>query len=82
MPIELHVTAGPNEGQIFPLEEGAPVSIGRGEGAKVRITDPAVSRAHCVIEFSAGKALLKDAGSRTGTRVNGKQIGRTRAALR
>ena len=31
-------------------------------------------RAHCVIAFVGQKALLRDAGSKTGTRVNGKTI--------
>jgi pSer/pThr/pTyr-binding forkhead associated (FHA) protein len=76
MPTELQVTAGPNEGQIFVIDERSPATIGRGEGVTVRVNDPAVSRSHCVIEFAAGKAFLKDAGSRTGTRVNGKPIGK------
>ena len=70
----LLVVAGPDQGQVFPLEEGAKVVIGRGDTANFRVTDPAVSRAHCVIECSSGKAVLKDSGSKTGTRVNGRTI--------
>lgn len=76
MPIELQITAGPNEGQIFTFDETTPITIGRGDGMKVRLSDPAVSRSHCAIEFADGKALLKDAGSRTGTRVNGRTVGK------
>jgi serine/threonine protein kinase len=76
MPIELQVTAGPNQGQIFTFDESTPITIGRGDGMKVRVNDPAVSRSHCVIEFTDGKTLVKDAGSRTGTRVNGRSVAR------
>lgn len=74
MPIALRVTAGPNKGYVFSVDEGAPVSIGRGDGAEVRVSDTSVSRSHCILEFPAGKPVLRDAGSTSGTRVNGKTI--------
>src|ERR1700722_7843619 len=73
MPAELVVTAGADDGKVFILAEGS-VTIGRGDVAGIRVADPAVSRAHCTIHYTAGKAILSDAGSRTGTRVNGKAI--------
>ena len=38
------------------------------------IADPTVSRAHCVVEYYGGIAILKDNASRTGTRIDGKAI--------
>ena len=44
--------------------------IGRGEGADLRISDPAVSRAH--VRLSIGETIeVADLGSTNGTRVNG-----------
>lgn len=74
MSAKLVIIAGANEGQVFNLPEGKPISVGRADTAEFRVTDPAVSRAHCVIDYSGGQATLKDSGSRTGTRVNGKAI--------
>ncbi len=74
MSAKLVINAGPDEGKVFPLAEDSAFTIGRAETANIRLTDPAVSRAHCTIEYRGGKALLADCGSRTGTRVNGKPI--------
>lgn len=71
MPAKLTVIAGPDQGQVFNLADGAKVVLGRGDTANIRLADQAVSRAHCVVEYVAGKAILKDSGSKTGTRVNG-----------
>lgn len=49
----------------------AAVSIGRGPEAGLRLQDPSVSRIHCKVVVVAGKATLTDAGSSTGTLING-----------
>jgi serine/threonine protein kinase len=74
MPARLLIIAGPNQGQTLPLAAEGKFILGRGDTAALRLADPTVSRAHCLIECAAGKALLKDQGSRSGTRVNGKPI--------
>jgi hypothetical protein len=74
MSAKLLVIAGPNQGQIFELPDNVKLTIGRGDTAPVRLSDPTVSRAHCVLECSDGIAILKDCGSRSGTRVNGTPI--------
>lgn len=74
MPAKLHVIGGPAKGQVFNLPEDGNVVIGRGETATFRLVDPTVSRAHCAIEMSGGQGVLKDAGSKTGTRMNGQPI--------
>src|SRR5438132_251390 len=74
MSARLVVTAGDSEGQVLVLAQDARITIGRGDTADLRIADPTVSRAHCIVECSRGKAVLKDNGSSGGTRVNGKSI--------
>jgi serine/threonine protein kinase len=74
MSAKLVVVAGPNKGKEYELGEQAKVTLGRGDTAQVKLADPTVSRAHCVLDWISGKALLKDNGSKTGTRVNGKAI--------
>jgi len=54
--------------RFLPLT--APVSIGRGEGNVVRLTDDtAVSRSHAVVELKAGQPVVRDLGSANGTLV-------------
>src|ERR1043165_3210136 len=74
MAAKLTVTAGPDAGKVFPLDDGTQAMIGRGDTAVVRLADPAVSRAHCLIACADGNAILTDNSSRSGTRVNGKTI--------
>src|SRR5438046_1383321 len=74
MSAKLVVVAGPDQGQVFNLADDGQTVIGRGETATFRVSDPTVSRAHCLIESAKGKAVLKDSGSRSGTRMSGKAI--------
>jgi DNA-binding NtrC family response regulator len=71
----LVVIEGPDLGCEFdvPLRGGG---IGRGEGMAVQLSDLAVSRHHCSVEFSGGRFFLVDAGSRNRTVVNGQPITR------
>ncbi len=74
MPAKLTVIAGPSEGKVFTLSDDTKSIIGRGEAAQIVVLDPTVSRAHCLIEYFGARAVLKDNGSKTGTRVNGKAV--------
>lgn len=74
MPGQLRVSAGPDQGLIFPLPEGKPLVIGRGHSADARVNDARVSRVHCKVEIQGGAAVLTDAGSSTGTLVNGQPV--------
>jgi serine/threonine protein kinase len=74
MPAKLVVIAGPNSGQSFPLTEGLKITIGRGDAANIRLMDSAVSRAHCTVEYTLKATLIKDAGSKSGIKVNGKSV--------
>ena len=74
MAAKLVVLAGPEEGRIIEVPEEASTTLGRGDAAAIRIADGTVSRVHCSIEIYGGTAMLKDAGSKTGTRVDGKAV--------
>ena len=74
MPAKLIVIAGPDEGLVYPLEADEKVTIGRGEAASLRLADLTISRAHCIVEYESGIAIVKDNASKSGTRVNTKGI--------
>jgi len=66
----LVVLSGPLKDSIIPLSEGE-ITIGREASNTVAVTDPSVSRRHCVVREQDGKFLVRDLGSRNGTQVNG-----------
>ena len=50
------------------------VVIGRSPDAELRLRDPSVSRVHCRVSVVNGKVFLADAGSVSGTTVNGSSV--------
>ncbi len=70
----VHVVEGKQLGRTWNLVEGENV-IGR-TGCELVILDPAVSRAHAVLQLdpATGKWLLEDLGSTNGTRLNGVRL--------
>jgi len=56
--------------QSWNLHSGA-MTIGRGEESNAQVNDDRLSRKHFTITENAGKFVLKDLGSKNGTRVNG-----------
>jgi serine/threonine protein kinase len=70
---KLIVTAGPDKGLAFSLNPGDTVQIGRSQAATSRLTDPTVSRVHCEIEATNGKAVLHNI-STNGTIINGEAV--------
>jgi Nif-specific regulatory protein len=58
------------KGTLFPLDEPE-VQVGRDSSNQILLTDPSVSRAHCVMEATPVGYTLKDLESRNGTFVNG-----------
>lgn len=69
----LLVQGGGQKGHEILLT-GSSISIGRQEDSDVVIEDRLVSRRHAVVEKERGHWLLRDAGSRNGTLVNGERI--------
>jgi serine/threonine protein kinase len=74
MPIQLRVLAGPDKGRVFSMQESAKLLVGRGRAAAARLTDPRVSRGHCVIEVRGTRILLNDLESNAGTLVNSQRV--------
>jgi hypothetical protein len=63
-------------GEIIPLR-GDITTVGRGQGADIRLEDPSVSRLHAEIVRRGPYFYVADLGlSRNGTRVNGRPIAR------
>jgi len=69
----LQVVKGADLGRSAAVGSGS-MAIGRGPEAGLRLQDPSVSRVHCKIALVNGNAQLTDAGSSSGTHVNGTSI--------
>ncbi|MDQ1629818.1 MAG: segregation ATPase FtsK/SpoIIIE, family [Actinomycetota bacterium] len=74
--LELHVTAGVDAGSVHCLPPGEHV-VGRGVEAHVRLRDPTLSRAHCLIHVAAEGTYVTDLGSANGTYVDGTTVAAT-----
>lgn len=70
----LRVIAGPLKDNVIDLPPGE-ISIGRVAANQVAISDPALSRRHCLIaQGDDGRFKIQDLQSRNGTLVNGAVI--------
>lgn len=56
-------------GRSYPVHDEI-IVIGRGNDCSIRLEDPTVSKNHAEIYVKYGKIVIKDLGSRNGTRVN------------
>ena len=72
----LQITHGPDKGHTFALTQNAKELIGRGPNNSICVSDPQVSRLHCQVKVEGNKVLLTDAGSVSGTWVNGERVTR------
>ena len=68
---------GEQAGQDFRLLEGKNL-IGKASPADIVIRDAYVSAKHAVLEFTDGRYVLRDEGSKNGTFVNGERIADSR----
>jgi FHA domain len=70
--LEVVAAMGHEPGSTFDLAEGA--TMGRSDGAEIRVDDPFASSAHARI-FAQGEYMyLEDMGSTNGTYLNGRQV--------
>ena len=72
-PTHVAVVEGPNAGASAPLDE-APVLIGRGADAAIRLDDDYVSTRHARIASSGDQWFVEDLGSTNGTYVGSVRI--------
>jgi transcriptional regulator with GAF, ATPase, and Fis domain len=66
----LLVLSGPLKDSTIPLSEDE-LTIGRDASNGIAVTDPSVSRKHCLISRQDGGFRVRDLDSRNGTLVNG-----------
>jgi len=68
------VVSSPELGALRVVGQ-TPVTIGRGRGCQIRLSDPAVSKEHCrVATRPAGGYAIEDLGSTNGTLMNGRKL--------
>lgn len=63
----VEIIDGPDLGRRFALQAGTRNIVGRGTNVAVSLSDPFVSRTHCVLEVEGDKIWCQDLGSRYGT---------------
>ncbi len=66
----LRVTAGPDAGAEL-TSQGERVTLGSADDTGLRLTDPYVSRYHVEVEADDEGVVIRDLGSRNGTRAGG-----------
>lgn len=67
----LTITAGERAGSNIVLNPDQETRLGRGPECTVVLADTLCSRVHATIRYAEGRWLVRDAGSRNGTYVNG-----------
>lgn len=77
---ELLVLEGPLTGQRFAVTESG-LRLGRSSSCEITISDPALSRNHCLFELRDGAIWITDLASANGTAVNGTELGADSRAL-
>ena len=70
----LVVLSGPQFGEVFDLEAGKEILLGRHPDAHVWIRDEGVSRRHATLAVGENGAVLADLGSANGTWIEGARI--------
>ena len=71
---ELLIVTGQLAGRRFAIPE-AGLRLGRSSSCEISISDPALSRNHCLFELRDGALWVTDLASANGTLVNGKEVG-------
>jgi hypothetical protein len=75
MDAKLRVLKGPFSGETIQIQPGK-LLIGREEDCKLRLDGNLVSPHHCVLLLDEYTLRIRDLGSKSGTIVNGKRIGK------
>jgi transcriptional regulator with GAF, ATPase, and Fis domain len=65
--------SGPLKDSVIPITEGE-VTLGREASNQIAITDPSVSRKHCLLRQENGRFQIRDLQSRNATLVNGAAV--------
>lgn len=70
----LLVLGGPQLGDVFSLEPGRELVIGRRDDADVPLRDDGISRRHAGVRVEGEGAVIRDLGSVNGTYVDGARV--------
>ena len=70
----LEVWSGRGQERAVTLSEGSHTLGSDPSSADITIDDPAISRVHAVLDRVGSTWLVRDVGSRNGTRVNGERL--------
>jgi pSer/pThr/pTyr-binding forkhead associated (FHA) protein len=77
-PTHVVIVEGANQGETVPLDQ-APLLIGRGSDAAIRLDDDYVSTRHARIASSGDQWFVEDLGSTNGTYVGSSRISQATA---
>jgi hypothetical protein len=75
VPVFLKIIHGVGQGQILPVPNDQPITIGRSSQASYAFDDALLSRKHCQVECRGALCRVVDLQSRNGTYVNGQRVG-------
>lgn len=70
----LLVVDGPLKGRVFEVPVNG-LRLGRSSSCEIAVTDPALSRNHCLFELRGEKICVTDLASANGTAVNDETLG-------
>ena len=71
---QIAVEQGPDQGTRRTLRAGDCLTLGRGQDADFRLSDPRISRKHCTIDVLQGGLRIVHAGGSGGTMVNSQTV--------
>jgi serine/threonine-protein kinase len=69
--VTVTITKGENQGKSWEYAGEARIFVGRADDCAIRLSDPAVSRYHCMMEANPPRLSFYDFGSLNGTWLNG-----------
>jgi pSer/pThr/pTyr-binding forkhead associated (FHA) protein len=72
-PTHVHISEGANAGESISLDE-APLLVGRGSDAQIRLDDDYVSTRHARIASSGDQWFVEDLGSTNGTYLGSQRL--------